>query len=61
MTTYKTFKRSSRDWKSFASARKLTESTGLSYDEALRQCERFNSNRTSAQIRRGTKLEFTQE
>lgn len=58
---YKTFKRSVTDWKTFASARKITVDTGLTYDEALRQCERFNSNRSAAQIRRGTKLEFTKE
>lgn len=61
METYKTFKRSCTDWRSFASARKITHDTGLSYDEALRQCEAFNANRTPAQIRRGTKLEFTRD
>jgi hypothetical protein len=58
---YKTFKRSATDWKSFGSARKITVDTGLTYEEAQRQCKEFNDNRTAAQIRKGTKLEFTQE
>jgi hypothetical protein len=61
MTTYKTFLRSCTDWKSFASARKLTQSTGLTYAEAKAQCEAYNEARTSRQIRKGTKLEFTAE
>jgi len=61
MATYKTFTRSARNWQEFASARKRTVDTGLSYDEARARCEHFNSNRTAAQIRRGTKLEFTKE
>jgi hypothetical protein len=58
---YKTFKRSANSFGQFAGARKTTVDTGLTYDEARRQCESFNSNRTSAQVRRGTKMEFTQE
>lgn len=61
MTTYKTFKRSCRNWQEFSRARKITESTGLTYDQARQQCEEFNNNRTPAQIRKGTKLEFTVE
>lgn len=60
-STYKTFKRSCTGWKSFASARKITDETGLTYDEARRRCEDFNKTRTPAQERRGTKLEFTRE
>jgi hypothetical protein len=59
MTYYKTFKRSCTNWKTFASARKITEETGLTYEQARQRCEDFNNNRTSAQIRKGTKLEFT--
>lgn len=59
MTYYKTFKRSCTNWRLFARARKITQSTGLSYDQAKQECEDFNNNRTPAQIRRGTKLEFT--
>jgi hypothetical protein len=58
---YKTFKRSCRNWQEFSSARKITDETGLTYDEAKRRCEQFNANRTPAQIRRGTKLEFTEQ
>ena len=58
MTYYKTFKRSCRNWKEFSNARKIIESTGLTYEQAQRQCDTFNDNRTAVQIRRGTKLEF---
>lgn len=61
MTTYKTFKRSARNWDEFATARKFTVSRGLSLEEARRQCDLWNGNRTAAQIQRGTKLEFTQD
>jgi hypothetical protein len=61
MATYKTFKRSCTNWQTFASARKITESTGLTYEQAVRQCAEYNDHRTSAQIRKGTKLEFTAE
>lgn len=59
MTYYKTFKRSCGNWKQFASARKITESTGLTYEQAKQECEQFNNARSSAQIRKGTRLEFT--
>ncbi len=56
---YRTFKRSCTNWKEFASARKLTEDIGLTYEQARERCGRFNNNRTSKQIRKGTKMEFT--
>jgi len=59
MTYYKTFKRSATDFKSFASARKMTDETGLTYEQARERCEQFNANLTPAQQRKGTKLEFT--
>ena len=59
--TYKTFKRSCKNWEQFATARKITEETGLTYEQAQERCTEFNQNRTAAQIRRGTKLEFTAE
>lgn len=59
--TYKTFIRSCTDWKSFAKARKITQDTGLSYHDAQRRCEDYNANRTAAQLRKGTKMEFTRE
>lgn len=55
---YKTFLRSATSFGSFAKARKTTVDTGLTYDEARRACDNYNTNRTSAQIRRGTKMEF---
>lgn len=59
--TYKTFKRSCRNWQEFATARKVTVDTGLTYAEAKRQCKEFNDNRTPSQIRRGTAMEFVCE
>lgn len=61
MTTYRTFKRSCVNWQQFASARKMTVDTGLTYAQAQDRCKEFNDNRTPAQVRRGTKLEFTAE
>jgi hypothetical protein len=59
--TYKTFKRSCTNWKQFAKARKITVDTGLTYEEAQRRCDEYNDNRTPAQIRKGTKMEFIRE
>ncbi len=59
MTYYKTFKRSATNWKQFGSSRKITEETGLTYEQAKARCEEYNSTRTPAQIRKGTRLEFT--
>jgi len=61
MQTYKTFLRSCNNWKEFGSARKITQETGLSYEEARQRCEEYERQRTSRQIRKGTKLEFTAE
>jgi hypothetical protein len=61
MVYYKTFKRSCTNWSQFASARKITEETGLTYEQALQRCDTYNDNRTTAQIRKGTKLEFTEQ
>jgi hypothetical protein len=59
--TYKTFKRSCRNWNEFSSGRKITDETGLSYEQAKQRCNNFNSNLTSRQKRKGTKMEFTAE
>jgi TRAP-type uncharacterized transport system substrate-binding protein len=59
MTYYKTFKRSCTNWDTFATARKITEETGLTLEQARQRCEEYNTNRTAEQIRKGTKLEFT--
>lgn len=58
---YKTFKRSATGWNQFGKSRKITEETGLTYEVAKQRCEEFNKNRTKAQIRKGTYLEFTAE
>lgn len=59
--TYRTFLRSCTDWKSFASARKITQATGLTESEAYEMCQEYNKNRTARQIAKGTKMEFTRE
>jgi hypothetical protein len=59
--TYRTFKRSCRNWQQFVSARKMTENRGLSYESARQQCATFNANLTAAQKRHGTKMEFEAE
>jgi len=61
MDTYKTFLRSCRNWEEFASARKITQETGLTLEQAQQRCSDYNKNRTSAQISKGTRLEFTKE
>jgi len=59
--TYRIFKRSCRNWTEFARARKFTQRTGVSYEEARRLCDYWNSTLTPAQQRRGTKFEFTED
>lgn len=61
MKRYRVFKRSATNFEEFSSARKTTIRRGLTIDEARRMCAEFNDNRTPAQIRAGTKLEFTEE
>ena len=61
MTTYKTFIRSCTNWQQFARARKITQERGLTYDQARDRCQQYNDNRNARQIRKGTKLEFTEE
>jgi len=55
---YIVFRRSATCFASFASANKTIVCKGLTREEARRMCSEFNDNRTPAQIRRGTKLEF---
>ena len=57
---YKVFKRSARNFDEFATAAKYTVRTGLTYTEAQQFCIRENTNRTPAQVSRGTKYEFTE-
>lgn len=59
MTYYKTFLRSCTNWKQFGSARKMTQETGLTYEQARQRCDDYKKARTSRQIRKGTMLEFT--
>lgn len=59
--SYRTFKRSAKNWREFSSARKITYDTGLTWEEALRQCEKFNANLTPAQRRKGTRMEFEEQ
>jgi hypothetical protein len=61
MQTYTVFKRSATDFQSFAKARKIIQRRGLSVEDARKMCNDFNDNRTAAQIRTGTKLEFERE
>ena len=59
--TYTVFQRSATSFETFARARKKTIRRNLTREEARRMCDEFNSNRTAAQIRRGTKYEFCEE
>ena len=58
---YKTFLRSARNFEEFSAARKITVDKGLTQEEARRACMEYNSSRTSAQISKGTKMEYTAE
>lgn len=58
---YRTFTRSANNFEEFAKARKRTVETGLTRQEALQRCEEYDKNRTSRQIRKGTKLEFEEQ
>lgn len=55
---YRTFKRSATSLHSWAAARKFKVDSNLTIEEARCQCAQFNDNRTSNQIRKGTKMEF---
>lgn len=61
MTKYLVFSRSCRTWDEFATARRRTIRRGLTIEEARQMCADFNDNRSSAQVKRGTKYEFTAE
>ena len=58
---YTVFRRSCRNFKEFANAQKVVIRRGLEYSEAQRMCDDFNNHRTQAQIKRGTKYEFTSD
>lgn len=59
--SYLVFKRSARNWREFAQARKYRIAVVDSAEKALRLCDEYNDNRTQSQIRRGTKYEFTSQ
>jgi hypothetical protein len=61
MQKYKTFIRSCTNWSEFGRGRKITQETGLTYEEARKRCQEYAKNRTARQIRKGTMLEFTAE
>lgn len=61
MQTYQVFKRSATNFEEFSSARKMTVRTGDTLEQAREKCKALNENRTQAQIRKGTKLEFERE
>ena len=52
------FKRSATNAEEFASARKITVQHVYTPEEAVALCDKYNENRTSRQIKRGTKLEW---
>lgn len=56
---YTTFLRSCRNWAEFASAEKVIQDEGLTYEEARAACGEFNDNRNEREIEAGTKMEFT--
>ena len=58
MTYYKTFIRSCRNWEQFAKGRKMTQETGLTYQQAKERCKEYNDNRNARQKRKGTMMEF---
>lgn len=59
--TYRTFKRSATNWREFSTGKKTTVDSGLTHEEAFRQCEEFNRDRSQAELSNGTKLEFESE
>ncbi len=46
------------NWVQFSKGKKRVQDTNLSYDEAKRACAYFNANRTPAQKKKGTMMEF---
>lgn len=59
LRVYRTFLRSATSWKQFATATKRTVDRRLTYDEAVRACHAYNTNRNARDIRIGRKMEFT--
>lgn len=61
MTKYLVFSRSCRNWDEYVTARRKTVRHGLTIEEARQMCADFNDNRSSVQVKRGMKYEFTAE
>lgn len=61
MNTYRTFLRSANNWSEFASAEKIQQETGLTFQEAMETCKDFNNNRSEIEIEAGTTMEFEEE
>jgi hypothetical protein len=59
--TYTTFLRSCRNFREFASAPKIKQDEGLSFEDAREACKNYNSNLTENEIELGTKLEFVKD
>lgn len=55
------FKRSANNFKEFGSARKSHVGWAKTTAQAVKICDEYNENRTGAQIKRGTKYEFTSQ
>lgn len=59
--SYRTFKRSARNFREFASAEKIEDETGLTYGEARDRCLDYNADLTDREKEEGTKMEFEEE
>jgi hypothetical protein len=58
---FKAFKCSANSFEELVNARKITACRNLTESEARRFCRNFNTSRTPSQIRRGTKMEYTEQ
>ncbi len=58
MTRYQTFTRTAASFEDFPVAEKRVIERDLSFEEALENCRQFNDNRTPAERKAGTKMEF---
>jgi len=56
---YVVFQRSCKSFEDLGRARKKIIRRNLTIEEARQMCANFNDNRTPAQIKAGTKCEFT--
>lgn len=61
MTLYRTFTRQANNWREFTQSRKPVISHGLTFEQARKECERYNEQRTEAQKESGQMMEFERE